>query len=195
VNRVVTRSKGVGARFLGLALVLAVRAASAAETAPDSPPPRNTVLSLEGGGLLFGSLAQVEVEQAVKRWGAFYVAPGVLIGAMPASSSPTVIDGMWGFGFSLGFRFYLMGTAPKGLYLAPEATVGFTHRSAVPQEAAGFLLSGGAEVGYNFAVTELWRLSVGAGAAWRHDQLIVGASRQTTEGFVPLARLAVGVAL
>ena len=107
-----------------------------------------------------------------------------------------MLAGDWGFDFELGMRFFFFRAAPRGFFLGPLATVGWTFKPGTSQSRGGYSYGLGAMVGYSFFLGPL-DVSIGAGGELHQEHLQDGASGTNSPAagvlpILPLARLAVG---
>jgi hypothetical protein len=157
--------------------------------------PPSSVLSVDAGGLLFSDALTLELEHAVLPWASVFVAPGVTVGSLGASAYGTPTQGLWGGALQLGARFYLLGEAPFGLFVGPTLDLAFMHQTLGPGlETEGVRVAGGAVAGLSFRFASVCSLSLGGGALYQWDDLVVGHAASGTTAFVPTARAALGVA-
>jgi hypothetical protein len=157
------------------------------ESARDAPRPPMNTLSLAlfapiAGVALSAITGQVvvpvtfEYERVLApRW-SIYGAPGFVAGTLFGKA-------LGGLSLSVGARFFILGRAPAGLWIAPEVgvtwLVGFSAQAAIG--------TFGALAGYAFVLGRGFFLSLGAGAYFR-----VGTFGN---GVIPMIRMNVGWAL
>jgi hypothetical protein len=179
-------------RWAWLGLWAALLVAPGAHAQEDADDLRATkTLTLEFGGLVFGSGLGVEYQSAPLTWLSFYVEPSVLLGWAHGAFN-TALDGLWGGELQAGPRFFLWGEAPAGLYLGPLGMAAFLAGTRDGAPLHGWRWGGGAMLGFNWIPFELFDFSVGAGALYQVDE-VSGAPAERTQAVIPLVRIGAGM--
>jgi|CXWL01.1.fsa_nt_gi hypothetical protein len=178
--------------FAALALVCSTGFAQQQEqevrSAPDNSGTRAvTVAPVE----LFSGTFNLEYEQAMASFASFYVGVNYLgmRGILPAGYERALVVGP-----EVGARFYLLGSAPAGLWLGPYLGAAYVSNTAggVTQSSLGWGL--GAMAGFNLVLFRHLMLSLGAGTGWIDNSSSPAGYRVGLYGFVPRLRLAAGIA-
>lgn len=130
----------------------------------------------------------IEYERVLGAPVSLYVAPQGVFGAAGRS---------WilSLGLNVGMRFFVLGTAPNGLFIGPEVGVNYqrSNQQGVIRTALG--LGVGAGVGWSLVFFERFAFSVGFSAQYRSVPDIESPEPDTVRtSFTPLPRLAFGVA-
>lgn len=130
----------------------------------------------------------IEYERVLGAAATIYIAPQAVYGS---AGSSWVLSA----GGNLGMRFFVLGTAPNGLFIGPEVGVNFqrSHQEGVFRRAFGVGI--GAGVGWSLVFFERFAFSVGFSAQYRSIPDIESAEPDSVRtSFTPLPRLAFGVA-
>lgn len=130
----------------------------------------------------------IEYERVLGAPASVYIAPQAVYGS---AGSSWVLSA----GGNLGVRFFVLGTAPNGLFIGPEVSVMFqrSHQAGVFRRAFG--VGVGAGVGWSLVFFERFAFSVGFAAQYRSIPDIESAEPDTVRtSFTALPRLAFGVA-
>lgn len=130
----------------------------------------------------------IEYERVLGAPATIYIAPQAVYGTAGDSWILSV-------GANLGMRFFVLGTAPNGLFIGPEVTANYqrSHQNGVFRKALG--LGVGAGVGWSLVFFERFALSVGFAAQYRSLPDIESEDPETVRTqFTALPRLAFGVA-
>jgi hypothetical protein len=99
-------------------------------------------------------------------------------------------SGYFAVGPEAGVRFFLIGTAPEGLFIGPFGTIDYV--SASDHSTAGF--SAGGMAGVTVIAFDVLDLSLGAGLEYRGLGITVDGNQLGYEGWAPRLRLAMGFA-
>jgi Protein of unknown function (DUF3575) len=165
-------------------------AESATSTARD---PLNTV-TFSPMPLVFNRELDLEYERAVSDDFSLFVGPSLLLGTTtPCTCSYS------GYGVTGGARFFA-GRAPSGVFLGVFGTAfsASVSPNGSSTSANGFAYEAGGMLGYTFIIGGHFDLSLGAGAAYAHEQLTLSDAGNSvtvgSNGVIPALRLALGVA-
>jgi len=158
---------------------------------PVPPPPEDLgaqdTFTLNPLALQYGRLG-VEYERAFGRVVSVAIAPDFSYRGSDVSWHLTV-------GGTLGLRFFVLGSAPSGLYFGPEfsALYGRDYQDGAYSKSIGFGLGG--SVGWTLVIFNRFTLSAGFSAQYRS---VPDPTNPEPNAFrveiVPLPRLAFGVA-
>ncbi|MHB8873765.1 MAG: hypothetical protein ACYC8T_08780 [Myxococcaceae bacterium] len=138
---------------------------------------------------LFSGTFNLEYEQAINP--AFSVYGGInylyFQGVSRVDSTFSTVVGP-----EVGLRLYLIGDAPAGLWFGPYLGAAYVHNSSSSTpDSIGYGL--GAMAGFNLVFNRV-NLSLGLGTGWVDYSSMVDGRRVGLYGFIPRARVAVGVA-
>lgn len=157
---------------------------------PPPPPPKPTTwnsVTLNPLALQHQQLG-IEYERVLGAPATIYISPQAVYGS---AGSAWVLS----VGGNLGMRFFVLGTAPNGLFIGPEVSANFqrSHQAGVYRRAFGVGI--GAGVGWSLVFFERFALSVGFAAQYRSVPDIESPEPETVvTSFTALPRLAFGVA-
>jgi hypothetical protein len=130
----------------------------------------------------------IEYERALGRGLSLYLAPGFAYGRAEGSWDLTLTG-------TLGTRFFVLGSAPSGLFFGPEVSMNYqrTYRDEVLRKAFGLGLGG--SMGWTLVLFNRLVLSVGFSAQYRAVPDLESPEEEAIRvEIVPLPRLAFGVA-
>jgi hypothetical protein len=178
--------------FLSLPAFLE-RTARAEAPASAEREPVNTI-TFSPMPLVLNRELDLEYERAVSDDFSLYLGPSLLLGTTtPCTCSYS------GYGATVGARFFA-GRAPTGVFVGVFGTALSASASANGSSASvsGFAYEAGGMLGYTFIIGHVVDLSLGAGAAYAHEQLSLNDAGNSmtvgSNGVVPALRLALGVA-
>ncbi len=152
--------------FAACVLLLATTARGADEksSSEESSSPLNTVTT---NPLRYALLHfQIEYERVVHENVTIFVAPIVFHHATWYPFNKIENTTAEGVGVDVGARFVFFGEAPTGAYVGPllSAYYGIEHRDG--QTFEGFVISPGAQVGYQIVLFDWLTLAAGAGGSY-----------------------------
>jgi hypothetical protein len=137
---------------------------------------------------LFSGTFNIEYEQALNPAVSVY---GGLNYLYFKGISATDANAATVFGPEAGLRLYLIGDAPAGIWLGPYLGVAYVHnRDSSTPDTLGYGF--GAMAGVNLIFSRI-NLSFGLGTGWVDYTAPVDGRRVGLYGFIPRARLALGV--
>ena len=132
-------------------------------------------------------IVNFEIEHALNDHGSvFFGVDFIFFNSVFEDSSRSI----WGVGPDLGFRLYLLGNAPLGLWLGPFGELAYVRSD--DHDHLGWALGGMA--GLNFLVLGPLEAQLGVGAAWHDYAIHVNGDTVGLDGWDPRFRLGVGVA-
>jgi hypothetical protein len=130
----------------------------------------------------------VEYEHAFGRGFSFYIAPEFAFGRAEHSWNLAL-------GGTLGTRFFVLGTAPSGIYFGPEFGVDYQRAYRDDTLKKGFGLGLGGNVGATLVLFNRLTVAAGLSAQYRAIPDLTSSEEEAIRvELVPTPRLAVGVA-
>lgn len=153
--------------------------------------PLNTI-TLNPLAMLLGSFS-LEYERAVSPGMSWFVGPRYAFARTSDAGVETTVHGVGVVG---GLRLFLTGVAPKGLFLSPNASVGYASgKDNLGGEASAISYSLGLLGGYTWIFADVFDLSIGLGAQYASPEAKADNGRKLGySGFGPDLRLSLGYA-